>query len=85
MESILETMKILKRRCNSKFWKDKSALNELRKCFGNAPEDMVLTPPVYFDHGDRVFFGKHFYANIDLTILDENKVILEITYLLHRM
>ena len=34
----------------------------------------MLTPPVYFDHGDRVFFGKHFYANTDLTILDENEV-----------
>lgn len=60
---------------NSAFWKDKSALNELRKCFGRAPEDMVLTPPVYFDHGDRIYFGKHFYANTDLTILDENNVI----------
>lgn len=36
---------------------------------------MVLTPPVYFDHGDRVFFGEHFYANTGLTILDENNVI----------
>lgn len=60
---------------NSAFWKDKSALNELRKCFGRAPEDLVLTPPVYFDHGDRIYFGKHFYANTDLTILDENNVI----------
>jgi len=60
---------------HSRFWKDQSALNELRKCFGRAPEDMILTPPVYFDHGDRVFFGRHFYANTDLTILDENNVI----------
>lgn len=60
---------------NSAFWKDKSALNELKKCFGRAPEDMVLTPPVYFDHGNRIYFGKHFYANTDLTILDENNVI----------
>lgn len=60
---------------NSAFWKDRNALNELRKCFGRAPEDMVLTPPVYFDHGDRIYFGKHFYANTDLTILDENNVI----------
>lgn len=35
---------------------------------------MVLTPPVYFDHGDRVVFGNLFYANTDLTILDENYV-----------
>ena len=59
----------------SEFWRDRSAFEELKKCFGKAPEDMVLVPPVYFDHGDRVFFGNHFYANTDLTILDENNVI----------
>ncbi|MDO4481028.1 MAG: hypothetical protein Q4B56_08225, partial [Erysipelotrichaceae bacterium] len=59
----------------SEFWHDSSALEELKKCFGKATENMVLTPPVYFDHGDRVFFGEHFYANTDLTILDENNVI----------
>ena len=59
----------------SEFWHDRSAFEELEKCFGKAPEDMVLVPPVYFDHGDRVFFGNHFYANTDLTILDENNVI----------
>ncbi len=58
----------------SEFWRDKTALEELKKCFANAPEDMVLTPPVYFDHGDRIRFGKHFYANTGLTILDENYV-----------
>lgn len=35
---------------------------------------MVLTPPVYFDHEDKISFGKNFYANTDLTILDENYV-----------
>jgi len=58
----------------SEFWHDKSALQELKKCFGKAPDDMVLTPPVYFDHGNRTYFGKHFYANTGLTILDENYV-----------
>ena len=58
----------------SEYWNDKSAFEELKKCFKVAPEDMVLTPSVYFDHGDRISFGKHFYANIDLTILDENFV-----------
>ena len=59
----------------SAYWKDRSALNELRKCFGRSYDDIILTAPVYFDHGDRIFFGKHFYANTGLTILDENKVI----------
>ena len=59
----------------SEFWKDNSALENLKKCFGRAYDDLVLTPPVYFDHGDRIYFGKNFYANTGLTILDENKVV----------
>lgn len=64
-----------KRFNESEFWRDTSALDELKTCFGRSGKDMVLTPPVYFDHGDRVYFGDHFYANTGLTILDENKVI----------
>ncbi len=58
----------------SEHWADSSAFEELKKCFRVAPDDMVLTAPVYFDHGDRVSFGNHFYANTGLTILDENYV-----------
>ena len=58
----------------SEYWADSSALEELKKCFRAAPDDMVLTAPVYFDHGDRISFGNHFYANTGLTILDENYV-----------
>ena len=63
-----------KRFNESEFWHDKSALEELKACFGRAGKDMVLTPPVYFDHGDRILFGDYFYANTGLTILDENYV-----------
>lgn len=59
----------------SEFWHDKTAFLELKKCFAKAPDNMVLTPPVYFDHGDRIYFGDNFYANTGLTILDETKVI----------
>lgn len=71
-ENIREALKLFN---ESKFWKDSSALENLKQFLGSAPDDLVLTPPVYFDHGDRIFFGKHFYANTGLTILDENKVI----------
>lgn len=60
---------------DSEFWRDTSALENLKKYLGSAPDDLVLIPPVCFSHGDRIFFGKHFYANTDLTILDENNVI----------
>ena len=58
----------------SPFWRDRSALHELRACFRKAPEDLVLIPPVYFDHGNRISFGRHFFANTDFTVLDENYV-----------
>lgn len=60
---------------DSDFWCDNSAFEELKKCFAKAGNDMVLTPPFYCDHGDKIYFGEHFYANTGLTILDENKVI----------
>ena len=58
----------------SEYWHDKTAFEELKKCFKVAPDDMVLIPPVYFDHGDKISFGKNFFANTDLNILDENYV-----------
>lgn len=71
-----EKVHIAQKRFNeSEFWRDSSALEELKKCFAKASADMILTPPVYFDHGDRVSFGEHFYANTGLTILDENYVV----------
>lgn len=59
----------------SDFWSNSYALDELKKHFARAGSDMVLTPPFYCDHGDKIYFGEHFYANTGLTILDENAVI----------
>ena len=53
--------KAVKRFNESEFWQDAGPFEELKKCFGKAGKDMVLTPPVYFDHGDRIFFGEHFF------------------------
>lgn len=53
---------------------DRQAFEEMKRCFAQAPDDMVLLAPVYFDHGDRIRFGRHFFANTGLTILDENYV-----------
>lgn len=39
---------------------DAQAFAELKACFAKAPDDMILIAPVYFDHGDRIHFGKHF-------------------------
>lgn len=39
---------------------DKEAFEALKACFAEAPDDMILLAPVYFDHGDRIRFGRHF-------------------------
>ena len=53
---------------------DKEAFEALKACFAEAPDDMILLAPVYFDHADRIRFGRHFFANTGLTILDEHYV-----------
>lgn len=58
----------------SYFWKDRSALDKLLACFGKAHEDSILTAPFYCDKGYNIYLGKRFYANTNLTILDEGKV-----------
>jgi maltose O-acetyltransferase len=67
--------KAQKRFNECEYWKDSKELEKLKKHFMRAPDDMVLIPPVYFDHGNRVSFGRQFYANAGLTILDENRVV----------
>lgn len=69
-----EIRKAIKKFNDSNFWEDTTALKELQKLFLSTGEDFVLTPPFYCDHGDKISFGNHFYANTDLTILDENYV-----------
>lgn len=61
---------------DSNFWEDSTALNELKALFLSTGEGFVLTPPFYCDHGNKISFGNHFYANTDLTILDENYVTI---------
>lgn len=59
----------------SEFWKDRTALNQLRNIFKYSYDDIILTAPFYCDHGINISFGKHFYANTGLTILDEAQVV----------
>ncbi|MBQ9983483.1 MAG: sugar O-acetyltransferase [Lachnospiraceae bacterium] len=66
----------VKRFNESDFWRDTSALEELKMIFASVGEGFVLTPPFYCDHGRQISFGNHFYANTDLTILDENYVTI---------
>ncbi len=72
----LEIRKAVKKFNESDFWKDGQPLEELKKLFKSVGENVVLTPPFYCDHGDKITIGNHFYANTHLTILDENTVTI---------
>lgn len=58
--------------CN--FWEDEAPLEHLKSLLGKVGKQVILTPPFYCDHGDKIEIGNHFYANTGLTILDENYV-----------
>ena len=60
---------------DSEFWDDKTALENMKKLFARSSDDMVLTVPFYCDLGENIYFGKKFYANTNLVILDEAKVV----------
>ncbi|MCI5773043.1 MAG: sugar O-acetyltransferase [Erysipelotrichaceae bacterium] len=40
----------------------------------NMQEDVMIIPPLYFDHGFNIEVGSHFFANTNTTILDGAKV-----------
>ncbi len=61
---------------DAEFWKDFSALERLKGLFLSVGEHVMLTPPFYCDHGNKISIGNHFYANTGLTILDENYVTI---------
>ncbi len=70
-EQVRKAVKAFNESC---FWKDTKPLEELKELFGSVGEDVILTPPFYCDHGDKITIGSHFYANTGLTILDANCV-----------
>lgn len=70
----IQARKVCKKFNDSLFWEDTTALKELKKIFKSAGDNFVLTPPFYCDHGSKISFGDHIYANTGFTILDENEV-----------
>ncbi len=69
-----EIQAALKRFNESEFWKGREEQKPLMKLFRHCEEDLKLTPPFFCDRGDKISFGKHFYANTGLIILDDSEV-----------
>ena len=47
---------------------------ELFALFGSVGKHVMIVPPFYCNHGDRIFIGDGFYANMGLMILANAKV-----------
>lgn len=46
----------------------------IAKFFGAAGEGLHVNTPIYCDFGINIKVGKHFFANFNLTVLDEAEV-----------
>ena len=53
----------------------KSQLAILKSLLGTVPDDeIIINQPFYCDYGKQIRVGRHFFANFNLTILDEAEV-----------
>ena len=43
----------------------------LKQMLGRCDEDTLINPPFYCDYGRHISVGRHFFANFNLTVLDE--------------
>jgi galactoside O-acetyltransferase len=47
-----------------------------RKMFGRIGNVFWIEPPLQFAYGSNIFIGENFYANINLIIIDDTKVVI---------
>lgn len=50
--------------------------NIAQNLFGKIGKDFWIEPPIHFAYGSNIFVGDHFYANFNLTIVDDIDVII---------
>lgn len=43
----------------------------LKEMLGRCDDDTMINPPFYCDYGRHILVGHHFFANFNLTVLDE--------------
>lgn len=57
-----------------------SAMDErralLKRLLGRCDDDTLINPPFYCDYGKQISVGRHFFANFNLTVLDEARVTI---------
>ncbi|EGW34881.1 uncharacterized protein SPAPADRAFT_58007 [Spathaspora passalidarum NRRL Y-27907] len=71
---ILDYEKIRRRDYNSFLEYIFAKREHLAKFIGHVPEEILIEYPVHFDYGFNTYFGKRFYSNYNLTILDASVV-----------
>ena len=53
---------------------DQDKRNEMLKDMFGSIEDGFIEPPVRFSYGKHIFIGKGFYANFNLTLVDDAQI-----------
>lgn len=48
----------------------------MQKMFGSIGTGCWIEPPIYFSYGSNVFIGDNFYANFNLTLVDDYKITI---------
>ena len=48
----------------------------LKEMFATVGENAWVEPPVYFSYGSNIHIGRNFYANFNLTIVDDYTVTI---------
>lgn len=48
----------------------------IREMFGKVGKHTWVEPPVYFSYGTNIHIGDNFYANFNLTIVDDYRVVI---------
>ncbi len=56
--------------------KEKERISILQGLLGKCPENLIIEPPFYCDYGYNIEIGNHFFANMNLVILDGAKVTI---------
>ena len=51
----------------------------IKEMFATVGENAWVEPPVYFSYGSNIHIGRNFYANFNLTIVDDYTVTIDCT------
>ncbi len=55
---------------------DKARLPLVKEFIGSIGEEYYFQGPIQFNYGSHTFIGNHFFANFNLTVMDDGKIFI---------